>query len=168
MIITVLCSILYTQNSYANREYEIKAAFILKLIPFVEWPTSNIEKKGLILGIVGNNPFSQETLFDLERDKIHGKKIQVLEILDDLSLIQKCDLVFINSEPSTNTEQILSFLKDLPVLTISDGDGLAQKGIMINFILVDNKIRFEINKQSLDKSAIKASYKLLMLANKVY
>ena len=92
----------------------------------------------------------------------------MLEILDDLSLIQKCDLVFINSEPSTNTEQILSFLKDLPVLTISDGDGLAQKGIMINFILVDNKIRFEINKQSLDKSAIKASYKLLMLANKVY
>ncbi len=164
-----LCIVLHTIHSYASREYEIKAAFIGKFIPFIEWPNKKTaEKKILIMGIVGNNPFPQETLVNLERNQFQGKKLNIIELLDDITSIQRCDIIFISSDQGENIANILELLKGLPILTIADSNGLAEKGVMINFLPVDNRIRFEMNKKMLDTSKIKASYKLLTLANKIY
>jgi len=50
------------------------------------------------------------------------------------------------------------------VLTVGETDRFAQSGGVINFILEENKVRFEINSETAARARLKISSKLLALA----
>ena len=54
--------------------------------------------------------------------------------------------------------------KDLQVLTVGDTEGYAQRGIDINLLVAQNKVKFEISKQCLDNKEFKVSSELYDLA----
>jgi len=49
-------------------------------------------------------------------------------------------------------------------LTITDGNGLGQKGSCINFKVVDGKLKFEMNQGTLTGSNLKVSSQLSSMA----
>ncbi len=49
-------------------------------------------------------------------------------------------------------------------MTVGDVKGFAQLGGIINFIIVKNKVRFEINMKAAEEAGLKISSKLLRLA----
>ena len=59
---------------------------------------------------------------------------------------------------------ILSKVKNKKILTISDQKGFAEKGVMLHFINQKNKVKFELNRASLNNSGLSASSELLKLA----
>ena len=71
-------------------------------------------------------------------------------------------------------QEFLRFLKTIEagvpegmastVLTVSDTNGFAHQGVIINLIKVDNKIRFEINPAAAERAGLKISSHLLRLA----
>ncbi|HMU64793.1 MAG TPA: YfiR family protein, partial [Nitrosomonas sp.] len=63
---------------------------------------------------------------------------------------------------------ILAFVQGQSILTIADTPDAAIKGIMINMIVAQNRILFEINLQSARNAKLDISSKLLQLAMKVY
>ncbi len=58
-------------------------------------------------------------------------------------------------------------VKDLSVLTVADTKGFLESGGIINFLMEDKKVRFEINVTAAKKSKLKISSKLLRLAKRV-
>jgi hypothetical protein len=54
------------------------------------------------------------------------------------------------------------------ILTIGDTEGFGEKGVMINFIIRDNKVRFEINPEAARRAGLTISSKLLSLATIVH
>jgi hypothetical protein len=50
------------------------------------------------------------------------------------------------------------------VLTVSDERGFAQQGVGINFYTEEDKVRFEINQDAVNRSGLRISSKLLSLA----
>jgi hypothetical protein len=75
-----------------------------------------------------------------------------------------CHIVFVSNSEKAIIDQIVSRATSSPVLTIGDTEGYFNSGIGINFIVKDNKIRFEINNSSIMKSGLKVSSELLDLA----
>ena len=73
-------------------------------------------------------------------------------------------MLFISTSEEKHFEQIFQHLKERPVLTVSETPGFAQVGGMVNFVLQDNKVRFEINLQRTREAQLKLSSKLLKLA----
>ena len=62
---------------------------------------------------------------------------------------------------------MLEKLKDARVLTVSEIDGFAQQGGIINFISERNKVRFEINPDAARRLGLNISSELLKLAKVV-
>ena len=76
-----------------------------------------------------------------------------------------CQIVFISQSKQKNTAEILKALDGAGVLTVTENMP-SESGLMINFLLDDDRIRFEINNTAAEKVGLKLSSKLLMLATK--
>lgn len=145
-------------------EYEVKAAFLLNFVRFIDWPdqTRGETDNELILGITGEDPFGNS--LDLIRGKIiKGRKLVVKNAVDSNSLTS-CDILFISSSEKDRLASIMTAIKDLPILTVGEVEGFTQAGGIINFVFVKNKIRFEINPDVANQVGIHISAQLLQLA----
>ena len=149
-----------------SRAYVIKAGFIYNFTRFVKWPPQSYsyEKNDKYnICVIGDNPFGS-ILHRLEEK--HRLKEHSLEVTLDVSKneLQGCHILFVSFSERFNVEQIVKQAKNLPILTVGDTKGFAQLGLDINLLVVENKVKLEINKQCLDAKEFKVSSELLDLA----
>lgn len=75
-----------------------------------------------------------------------------------------CQIVFISSPRRSELDSDISALRDRPILTVSDIPDFGSRGGMIQFVLIDSRVRFEINLPSAQKAGLKLSSQLLKVA----
>lgn len=147
-------------------EYEVKAAFIHNIAQFVEWPAPTSTDGPLKLCIVGRDPFGK-ALDALRGKSIHGRVWEVSLVTPGTNL-QECRVLFIASSERNNLGQVMEATKGSAVLTVGDSEGYAEKGVMVNFYLEQNRVRFEINAEAASHAGLKISSQLLKLARIVH
>ena len=155
-----------TAQETVSRAYVIKAGFIYNFTRFVKWPpTENPSERNSEFNIcvTGDNPFGS-ILHRLE-EKYRFKE-RPLKIKLDVSHadLQGCHILFVSFSERFNVEQIVEQTKDFPILTLGDTEGFAERGININLLVAENKVKFQIGKQCLDAKGFKVSSELLDLA----
>lgn len=145
------------------QEADIKAAFLLNFIKFVEWPGPAFHSEGdpYLLFVVGDDPAVQ-AIEGLDNKMVAGRRLVVRKV-SDLSSLKSCHVLFVGKSQNQNVVQILGVVKERPVLTVADFDGFARKGGTIGFIREHDRIRFEINEESATKAGLKVNAKLLYL-----
>jgi hypothetical protein len=146
-----------------QREYALKTAFIEKFTRFTDWPKDIFNEstaQSIIVSVIGVNPFDKEldVFFDSQKIKNRNVKVRYIRNIVDISGSQ---ILFICKSEKDNLSKILKFTKNLPILTIADTEGYAEKGVIINFYLSDDQIRFEINENALANSGLFIHYLLL-------
>jgi hypothetical protein len=92
-----------------------------------------------------------------------SRKLEIRRV-DRIEDLQRCHILFISESEKENLSQIFVKVSDWPVLTVSDMEGFAKRGGIINFITVEKKIHFEINVDVAERSGLRISSKLLRLA----
>ena len=156
-------------ESTANLEYHVKAGFLGNFAKFIQWPATFFPKADspYILGIVGEDPFG--TIIDqaVEGFTVGDRPMLVRRFRDAMSL-KFCHILFISRSQKAHLDDILAQLRETPTLTVSDMENFCEKGGMINFILIDNNIRFAINASASKKAGLKLSSSLLSLAKAIY
>lgn len=145
-------------------EDEVKAAFIFNFVKFVEWPEM-AEKKEIKVCFTGEKPLSGNLTL-LEGRKAHNLVLKISS--GSVPPEDICDVLFLSASDRKSLSELLIFYSEKPVLTISDVPGFARSGGMIGLVVVDNKVRFEINLSAVNKSQLKISSQLLSLAKEVY
>jgi hypothetical protein len=143
-------------------EYEVKAVFIYNLAKFVEWPDKSLDNiSTLNLYILGDDPFEND--MDAIRNKlIKGKKV-VIKQIDSPDALKNAGILFISSSEKEQLRDILKGISGLPILTVGDTQSFAQRGVMVNFYLENNKIRFEINLEAANLAGLKINSNLLRM-----
>ncbi len=150
-------------------EAQIKAAFLYNFAKFVEWPPEAFAEpiSPIIIGVAGDESF-EDILDHIVNDKmVQGRKLLVKRWKRNQSS-HLYHILFIGAPESNALAEILQNIKGESVLTVGETDGFAQRGGVINFILSDNKVRFEINRKSAETVGLKISSKLLALAKTVW
>jgi hypothetical protein len=147
-----------------SREYQIKAAFLFNFAQFVDWPPTaftNAEAP-LCIGVLGEDPFGTALEQTVLGETVHNRKliVQHSRRVEDLTA---CQLVFISKSEKGHLAEILSKLDGREALTVSEIDGFARRGGIINFYLDGNKVRFEINPTIAQQVGLKMSSQLLSL-----
>lgn len=149
-------------------EYDIKASLILKFTSFVQWPNNNHpapRPNNLVLCISGKNKFGD--IFDLaQEENILDRKLTIKR-LGNSSNFKPCHILFVSSPNKNRIRTVLNQVKTLRILVISERKGFSELGAGINFLTVNNKVKFEINKKAITKSGLKVSSELLNLAYRV-
>ena len=152
----------------APTEYEIKAAFLYNFAKFVEWPADAFRKEpgALVIGILGNDPFGHDLDDALEGKTIQDKKI-VLKRVSDWEQASECNVLFVSASQEHDVEGLLNVIKKLPILTVSDMGGFAQRGGVVGMMVEGNKVRFNVNTKAANAAGLKVSSQLLKLAKRV-
>lgn len=168
LTLILLCSFLIKPKTQVE-EYIAKAAFIFNFTKFVEWENSEANKAPtFIIGVIGDSPIHQH-LLDLAANKtINGKKIEVVKCTANMPASCKCQILFVpETITSYDFKHFISELTTKNILIISERQGFLDQGSAINFLIIENRIKFEISVQSLNKSHLKASSQLLKLASTI-
>jgi hypothetical protein len=149
-------------------EYQVKAAFLFNFAKFVEWPPSSFSDASAALRIcvLGRDPFGEE-LRNITKDKtVNGRRLEVDEGID-LQVARTCHILFIATSETVRLKQILESLQGSDALTVGDTKGFIEQGGMINFVLENSRVQFEVNRKAAEQCGLKISSKLLSVARLV-
>ncbi|MDY6951147.1 MAG: YfiR family protein [Thermodesulfobacteriota bacterium] len=148
-------------------EYVLKAAFLYNFAKFVEWPEDTFPDGERVIGIcvLGEDPFGH-TLESIEGKIVKGRRVMI-KLAESVADAKDCHVLFISRFHEKELVGILADLKHASVLTVGDGADFGERGGIIHFITVGNKLRFNINLEAAQRSGLKISSKLLKLANRV-
>ena len=161
IMIALLCMSLQGVVQPKSNEYELKAAFVFGFTKYVE--LNNLEQN-FVIGVLGNSPIFEELENHSINKKVNNKKVVIQKLLHT-SDISNCQIIFVPEFVSFSIlKEFLESEKSKNVLIITEKKGALDVGSGINFLLVDNKIKFEINMGALNQQNIKASAQLLKLA----
>jgi len=144
-------------------EYQVKAAFVFAVTKFVDWPgTPTGTSTPLRIAVLGSDPFGQH-LDDLQGKTVRGRPV-VIRRLNRVEDAGTTDVLYISPSEKANLQQILKQLRGRPVLTVSDFPGFCRLGGMVNLVMQQNRVAFEVNNGAAQRSRIRISSKLLKLA----
>lgn len=150
-----------------NKEYILKASFIGKFAQFTEWPDDNLRDTFRIY-IFGESPFMGELGKMYVNHKIKNKPVKIYHINKIKQIDNKCNVLFISSIESSSLNDILIHIQEMPILSISETEGYASKGVHINFYNTQKgTVHFEVNQSSLKKSKLTMDIYLLNYAKTI-
>ena len=79
----------------------------------------------------------------------------------DLNDIGFCNILFISQSYINPIETVISKFRDKNVLIITEQLGYGEKGAHINFLISNNRLKFEVNLAAVKRSRLKLSSQLL-------
>ena len=170
LILIVVCFSLCV-GSYAQPqrppEYEVKAAYLLNFLKFVQWPASFATAESTIsICVLGRDPFGPALDRIVSGQRIEGKSV-VTRRLTRPADIHGCRVLFIDESENAQLGRTLATLNDTPVLTVSEIPDFVARGGIIQFVLRQDRVRFEINLMNAERIGLMVSSQLLNVASAV-
>lgn len=160
-IILIAGIFLLTLNSY-SQVAKLQSVFIYNFTKYIDWPAAY--KTGpFIIGVIGESPIIIE-LSSMASTKTAGSQKIVIKKFNTVSEITKSHIIFIPQGKSSQLSSVLTQTKSHSTLIITEQEGLAQKGSCINFIIKDNKQKFELNKSNVINRGLQINSALERLA----
>lgn len=165
-VVAVVCSatfVLHPAVSLATAdESTVKAGYIYNFMKFVDWPPAYMSP-AFNLCVLGDNPFGGVL------QSLSGKMIQnrPIRVVTDVQLVQTkyCHVVFVSRSESGQLTNALLRLRMAPILTVSDIEGFADKGGVIELITGSaGDISFRVSQKSAQDVGLRVSSKLLSLS----
>jgi hypothetical protein len=161
-ILAILMMAATVVSAQERPTHEIHAAMLFNFIKYVQWPNEG-EAGDFVVGVIGDdNVFN--TLNAWYNGKTKGSKKYVIKKLTSADESTACQVVYVGKAKSGQFENIKNSIGAKSILTITDGNGLGQKGSCINFKVVDGKLKFEMNQGTLTGSSLKVSSQLSSMA----
>ncbi len=142
--------------------HEVYSMMVFNFVKYVQWP-ANDENKEFVIGVVGNNEI-YNTLSAWYGGKAKGNKTYVIKKFNNASEVTDCQVVFIDRSKSNEFEAINNKVKGKGTLVVTDRNGLGTKGSCINFKMVDEKLKFELNQHAIEATNLKVSSALTNMA----
>lgn len=147
-------------------EYQLKAAFVYNFTKFIDWPGESVRGPTFQMCVLGQNPFGSELTHLTAGKAIGGHPVQVLTV-SNVHLARSCQVVFVSASENAHMKEILSGLRGSSVLTVADTQGFVDSGGIIELLVEDDRVRFEVNLDAANEARLKISAKLLSLAKVV-
>jgi hypothetical protein len=142
--------------------HEIHAAMLYNFIKYVQWPNEG-EAGEFVIGVIGDeNLFN--TLKQWYEGKPKGSKKYSIRKLSAPAEAGECQVVYLGKSKSREFDDIKNMITGKSVLTITDSNGLGQKGSCINFKVIDGKLKFELNQAVINTANLKVSSQLSSMA----
>ncbi len=189
MLIVVSCGRVLHADDTIDREYRIKAAFVYNFLKFVEGgrfsppqgkKTEETDPNHpLVIGVLGVPP-SRIAFEEFKEKKIGDRAIvvrwfkgfegladkdkKIPERHPDLDRIKACHVLFLCPSEKVFLSRILPHLRESDILTVADVQHFLEAGGMINLLIEEKKVRFEINLAAAARSKLTIRSSLLRLA----
>lgn len=161
----VLLAIAPAAQAASADEYEIRAAMLLNIARFVQWPSWKLDASHpqFQVCLLGNDPTGSYADRFLQHQAIANRPVQVrhLSAADELT---PCHLLYISAEESRLLARSRVDLAKAAVLTISEEPNASHPDQIIGLPVIDEHVHIDINLGSAQRSGLEISSRLLRLA----
>ncbi|MBY0425091.1 MAG: YfiR family protein [Cytophagales bacterium] len=142
--------------------HKTQAAFIFNFALFINWP-KEYQSSNFEISVLGNSEVLDE-LKTMTSDKLIGEQTVQVKKLNNLKNIGNPNILFIPNEQIFLMKEVLKATENKPCLIVTESDGYSKRGSDINFVLLNNKLKFELNQGVAEAKGLKLPDKLLKLA----
>lgn len=149
--------------------YKVKAAFLLNFAKFTTWPATcwSADNPYMLLAIVGQDPFGA-ALQGVEKQQISGRTVRLKHFQAMSDEACQSQMLFVSKSEQENVSQIVKTIGKKPVVTVSDIEGFADAGGMLEFKDKDGRLSFVVNNSKARENGVHISASLLNLALEVH
>lgn len=137
---------------------ELQAAYLYNFAKYITWPG---EISTFKIGVLGDAQIMDDLQKVLKGKKVAGREIELKKISTPEE-IKDYHIIYLSSDVSKELPSLLQGTLKKGILFVTEDD-LAKKGATISFFVEDERLRFKINKKTLDDSGLKVADGLLKL-----
>ena len=148
------------------QEHEVKAAFLSKFPAFVEWPTRPGPDVPFVIAVAGADDVAAELRRLTEGRRHDGRPVEVRELADAQGAMG-AHMVFVGRSAAARLPAIVRGLGGRAALLVSESPGALEQGSMINFVLADSRVRFDVALDNAEAARLRISARLLAVARNV-
>lgn len=141
-------------------ERGVKAAFLYKFLGYVEYPQ---ESGPLVVGVMGADDIGAELGRITAGRSVGGRPVTV-RMLREGDALAGLNMLFLGSDAQRSASVLRAAQQQQGLLTVTESDNGLQLGSVINFRLVEERVRFEVSLPAAEKCGLKLSSRLLSVA----
>ncbi|MES2139472.1 MAG: YfiR family protein [Bacteroidota bacterium] len=156
-------SIVVTPDAAEEANAKIKAIYIYNFTKYIEWP-DNYKEGNFVIGFLGSNFALLNKLSEMAETKKVGSQTIQIKNITSVDNADKFNIIYILSDNSAQLSEVVSKVKGKCTLIVTDKPGLAKQGSGINFVVVENKQKIELNKSNIEKYKLKIASTLVSMA----
>lgn len=151
-----------------STEYHIKAAYLYKFASYVEWPATTFAQANtpFTIGILGAGTMAQ-ALNGLKADHVINDRVINVKILRPNDALTGIHMLFVGAQESAHLKSLLPPVQGQPILIVTESAQALSHGSIINFIVVDERVRFEVSVPHAERNGLKISARLLGVAQHI-
>jgi hypothetical protein len=155
------------QSDLRIAEYKVKAAFLYKFASYIEWPSEVFERpeSPIVIGVAGADAMSDQLAQDVAGRSIGGRPVEVRKLRRGVPL-SGLHVLFVGRSDRGSSD-VLASTKGRPVLTVTESEDAFALGSMINFVVIDDRVRFDVALREAEIANLKVSSRLLRVARRV-
>ncbi|MBL7882850.1 MAG: YfiR family protein [Bacteroidia bacterium] len=158
-----VCAMVAPADQGEEANAKIKAIYIYNFTKYIEWP-DDYKQGNFVVGVIGNSAALLGELNKMASTKTVGAQKFEIKSISSIGDVAQCHIVYILNESSAQLPDVIGKTKGKSALIVTDKDGLATKGSAINFVIVENKQKIELNKSNIEKYKLKVAAQLVEMA----
>ncbi len=146
-------------------EYVVKAGFLYNFAKYVEWPSDAFEQPDtpIAIGIVGKDPFGDDLEKALKNKTVRNRRFTIARFPRTAD-IRRCHILFVTREEKEHVGEILSLIREWPVLTVGEEPEFSRSGGTTNILIEKEKPKLEVNPEAAERAKLTINAKLLKVA----
>lgn len=150
-------------------EYQVKAAFVYKFCSYIEWPGQAFDKPDspIVIGVSGLDAVAEELLQITSGHAVNGRPIVIRKTRRGEPLTG-LHILYVTRAENSHMAEAIAAAKGQAMLVVTETEAPPPADSMINFVMINDKIRFDIALQPAEQSNLKISARLLAVARKVF
>jgi len=152
-------------QSSAPSQLDVQAVYLFDFAKFVRWP-EGAEHGTLTICVAGQKAYADTLTRLVKGEHINSRPVAV-RMAPTPADVAGCDILFVGVSVKDQEPALLAAVEGKPVLTVSDIPGFLDSGGIIQFLVIDKRVRFSVDLHSATHSGIGLSSELLKVAVKV-
>ena len=140
----------------------LKALYLYNFARNVDWP-DNYKTGNFVIAVIGNTAV-YDKLVELYSSKSIGSQPIEIKKYESVSKIGKCHLLYVAENQQGKLDQILKTQNNSSALIVTEKDGDIVDGTVINFLVINNRLKYELSKKGATKRKLIIGQNLEKLA----
>ena len=165
-ILLLLCSTVQQRDSETDTVAVIQASYLYNIAKLVEWKDPDYRKGNFVIGIFSGSNVYHELVKKYQSKSIGSQPIEIRK-LSQPGDIGRCNILFVGRDMLHQISEVYGLLDDTGTLVVTEYTDALEDGSVINFMVVDNTLGYELSLENASQHGLKVGSTLKQMAETV-
>jgi hypothetical protein len=168
LLLLFMAACAWAQTQDATLMRQVKAAYLYKFAGFVEWPEGSFVRPDspLVIGVMGADALAEQLEQTVAGHSANGHPLQVKKLMKG-EAPGNVHILFLGALDKTTLHDVIAANRNQPLLSVSDNEETHALGSIVNFVLADDRLRFEVALKPAAMARLRISARMLSAALRV-